>query len=130
MRFMMLMIPNVKVNPGGEWMPPVEAVAAMGRYNDELTKAGALLSLDGLHPPEKGARIEFREPGKGVVVDGPFSEAKEVIGGYWIIQVKSRDEAIAWARRVPAGPGNVVELRQIFEMSDFPPELQAAAKPR
>ena len=124
MRFMMLMIPNISSEA---WMPSAEAVAAMGRYNEELSKAGALLSLDGLQPPTKGARVTFGPGGKPVVTDGPFSEAKEVIGGYWIIQAKSLDEAKAWARRCPGDAGNVIEIRQIFEMSDFPEDVQRAA---
>jgi len=123
-RFMMLMIPNISSEA---WMPSAEAVAAMGRYNEELSKAGALLSLDGLQPPTKGARVTFGPGGKPVVTDGPFSEAKEVIGGYWIIQAKSLDEAKAWARRCPGDAGNVIEIRQIFEMSDFPEDVQRAA---
>jgi hypothetical protein len=127
MRFMMLMIPNMK-NAGDYGTPSAEAVAAMTRYNEELTKAGALLSLDGLHPPSKGARVTFAASGKNVVTDGPFSEAKEVVGGYWLIQAKSREEAIAWARRVPGDAGNVIEIRQIFEMSDCPEDVRKAAK--
>ena len=124
MRFMMIMIPNIPDE--ADWSPDVEAVAKMGRYNEELSKAGVLLSLDGLQPPEKGARISF-SGGSPNVTDGPFSEAKEVIGGYWLIQAKSKDEAVHWATRCPAGDGDVIELRQVFEMSDFPEEVQAAA---
>jgi hypothetical protein len=126
MRFMMLMIPNLKQDTS--WMPSAEAVAAMSRYNDELSKAGMLLALDGLQPVEKGARVTFQGGGKNVVTDGPFAEAKEVIGGYWIIQAKSKEDAVAWARRCPADAGNVIEVRQIFEMSDFPEDVQKAAK--
>ena len=126
MRFMMLMIPNLKQDT--KWMPSAEAVAAMSRYNEELSKAGMLLALDGLQPPEKGARVTFQGGGKNVVTDGPFAEAKEVIGGYWIIQAKSKEEAVAWARRCPGDAGNVIEVRQIFEMSDFPEDVQKAAK--
>jgi hypothetical protein len=126
MRFMMLMIPNLKQDV--KWMPTAEAVAAMSRYNEELSKAGMLLALDGLQPVEKGARVTFQAGGKNVVTDGPFAEAKEVIGGYWIIQAKSKEEAVAWARRCPGDAGNVIEVRQIFEMSDFPEDVQKAAK--
>lgn len=126
MRFMMLMIPNMQ-NAADYGTPSAEAVAAMTRYNEELTKAGALLALDGLHPPSKGARVTFSEGGKNVVTDGPFAEAKEIVGGYWIIQVKSREEAIAWARRCPGDAGNVIEIRQIFEMTDFPEDVRKAA---
>ena len=124
MRFMMLMIPNVADE---NWTPSPEAVAAMSKYNAELTNAGVLLALDGLHPGSKGARVSF---GGGVpsVTDGPFTEAKEVIGGYWLIDVGSRDEAVEWARRCPAADGDVIEVRQVFELSDFPPEVQAAAQ--
>jgi len=124
MRFMMLMIPNIKDE---KWMPSAADVAAMSKYNQELNKAGALLSLDGLHPPSKGARVSFGAGGKNTVVDGPFAEAKEVVGGYWIIQVKSKEEAVAWARRCPGSEGNVVEVRQIFELTDFPEDVQRAA---
>jgi hypothetical protein len=123
MRFMMFMIPNVKEE---DWMPSAEAVAAMSKYNESLTKAGVLLSLDGLQPPAKGARVSF-SGGKPRTIDGPFTEAKEVIGGYWMIQVKSKAEAVEWASRCPAADGDVIEVRQVFEMSDFPPEVQRAA---
>jgi hypothetical protein len=123
MRFMMLMIPNVTDE---EWTPGAEIVAAMTRYNRELTEAGVLLALDGLHSAANGARIGFGDGGP-TVTDGPFAEAKEVIGGYWMIQVKSRDEAIEWARRCPALSGDVIEVRQVQEMSDFPEDVQAAA---
>jgi hypothetical protein len=122
-RFMMLMIPNIAED---DWMPSAEAVAAMSAYNDTLTKAGVLLALDGLHPATKGARVSFPD-GKPVVTDGPFSEAKEVVGGYWLIDVRSKEEAVEWATRCPADDGNVIEVRQIFEISDFPPEVQHAA---
>ena len=124
MRFMMLMIPNIPAEK--DWMPDPEAVAGMMRYNEELTKAGVLLALDGLHPPATGARVSYGEGGV-TVKDGPFAEAKEVIGGYWVIDVSSRDEAVQWARRIPGAPGDVVEVRQVFEMTDFPEGVQAAA---
>jgi hypothetical protein len=123
MRFMMFMIPNIKEE---DWMPSAEAVAAMSKYNESLTKAGVLLSLDGLQPPAKGARVSF-SGGKPRTIDGPFTEAKEVIGGYWMIQVKSKAEAVEWASRCPAANGDVIEVRQVFEMSDFPSEVQRAA---
>jgi hypothetical protein len=103
----------------------VEAVAKMTKYNQALTEAGVLLSLDGLQGPDKGARVAF-SGGRPTVTDGPFAEAKELIGGYWMIRVKSKAEAVEWARRCPAGEGDVVEVRQVFEMSDFPPDVQAA----
>jgi hypothetical protein len=125
MRFMMF----IKIDPDYEGQEPsVEDVNAMTRYNEELLKAGAMLAGDGLQPPSLGARVEFGAGGAPSVVDGPYAEAKEVIGGYWIIEVKSRDEAIEWATRVPAGEGNAIELRQIFEMSDFSPEVQEAGR--
>jgi hypothetical protein len=127
MRFMMFIIPNIP-DDEADWMPSPEAVAAMGRYNDELGKAGALLALDGLHPSSKGARISFAA-GKPTVTDGPFAEAKEVIGGYWLIQVRSKEEAVEWASRCPAADGDVIEVRQVFEMTDFPADVQAAAGP-
>jgi len=126
MRFMMLMIPKgyEKAPPGA--MPDAKAVAAMMKYNESLQKAGVLLALDGLHPPSMGARVSF-SGGKPKVTDGPFSEAKEVVGGYWMIQVKSKAEAIEWASRCPASDNEVIEVRQVQELSDFPPDVQKAA---
>ncbi len=126
MRFMMLMIPKgyEKAQPGA--MPDAKAVAAMMKYNEALQKAGVLLALDGLHPPSMGSRVTF-VGGKPTVTDGPFTEAKEVVGGYWMIQVKSKDEAVEWASRCPASENEVIELRQVQEMSDFPPDVQEAA---
>jgi hypothetical protein len=123
MRFMMLMIPKgyEKAAPGT--MPEAQAVAAMMKYNESLQKAGVLLALDGLHPPSMGARVSF-PGGKAKVTDGPFTEAKEVLGGYWMIQVKSKEEAIAWASRCPASENEIIELRQVQEFSDFPAEVQ------
>ncbi len=126
MRFMMLMIPGgyEKATPGTE--PPAEAVERMMKYNEELQRAGVLLALDGLHPPSMGARVSF-DGGKPIVTDGPFIESKEVIGGYWMIEVKSRDEAIAWAKKCPASANEVIEIRQVQEMADFPADVQEAA---
>jgi hypothetical protein len=124
MRFMMLMIPNIPDE--ADWTPSAEAVAAMTKFNAALTNAGVLLSLDGLQPSSKGARVSF-SAGRATVTDGPFTEAKELIGGYWLIQAKSKEEAVAWASRCPAADGDVIEVRQVYEMSDFPPEVQAAA---
>src|SRR5215211_3992690 len=118
MRFMMLMIPGGYENAQPGTMPDAKAVAAMMKYNEELQKAGVLLALDGLHPPSMGARVSFAG-GKPKVTDGPFAEAKEVVGGYWLIQVKSREEAIAWASRCPASDDEVIEVRQVQEFSDF-----------
>jgi hypothetical protein len=126
MRFMMLMIPKgyESAEPGA--MPDAAAVAAMMKYNESLQKAGVLLALDGLHPPSMGARVAF-SGGKPQVTDGPFAEAKEVLGGYWMIQVKSKEEAIEWASRCPASDNEVIEIRQVQEFSDFPPDVQEAA---
>jgi hypothetical protein len=126
MRFMMLMIPKgyEKATPGT--VPDAKAVAAMMKYNESLQKAGVLLSLDGLHPPSMGARVSF-PGGKPKVTDGPFIETKEVLGGYWMIEVKSKAEAVEWASRCPASENEVIEIRQVQEMSDFPPDVQKAA---
>ena len=126
MRFMMLMIPKGYETAAPGAMPDAKQVAAMMKYNESLQKAGVLLALDGLHPPSMGARISF-PGGKAKVTDGPFAEAKEVVGGYWMIQVKSKEEAIAWASRCPGSPNEVIELRQVQEMSDFPPDVKEAA---
>ncbi len=122
MRFMMI----VKADRDSEAgvLPDEKLIAAMGKYNEELAKAGVLLDLAGLQPSSKGARLKF-SGGKRTVIDGPFTEAKELIAGYWLIQVKSREEAIEWAKRVPATHGagreDEIELRQLFELDDFPP---------
>ncbi len=99
----------------------------MMEYNKALQKAGVLLALDGLFPPSTGARISYAD-GKPTVTDGPFAETKEVIGGYWIIQVRSREEAIEWAKRAPMSNNEVIEVRQIHEMPDFPEDVQKAAE--
>jgi hypothetical protein len=127
MRFMMLMIPGGYASAAPDAMPSAEAVAAMMKYNKELKKAGVLLALDGLHPPASGARVSFKA-GKATVTDGPFAEVKEVLGGYWMIDVRSRDEAIEWARRAPASENDVIEIRRVHEMSEFPEDVQKAAK--
>src|SRR5262245_16108266 len=126
MRFMMLMIPKGygAATPGT--MPDAAHVAQMMKYNESLQQAGVLLALDGLHPPSAGARVTFDE-GKPRVIDGPYVETKEVLGGYWMIQVKSKAEAIEWASRCPATGNEVIEIRQVQEMSDFPPDVQKAA---
>jgi hypothetical protein len=123
---MMLMYPGHKAETGV--LPDPAVFEAMMKYNEELTKAGVLLALDGLQPSSKGARITA-SGGKRTIVDGPFSEAKELIGGYWLIQVRSRDEALAWASRVPLADDEMVELRQVFELADFPTEVQQLATP-
>jgi hypothetical protein len=126
MRFMMLMIPKGYETASADKRPDPEHVAAMMKYNQALTEAGVLLALDGLHPPSTGVRVSFAG-GKPTVTQGPFAEAEPVIGGYWMIQVASRDEAVAWASRCPANPNEVIEVRQVYEMADFPPEVRKAA---
>lgn len=123
MRFMMMVIPKGYESAAPDVVPSAE----MMEYNKALQKAGVLLALDGLFPPSTGARISYKD-GKPTVTDGPFPEAKEVIGGYWIIQVRSREEAIEWARRAPMSNNEVIEVRQIQEMSDFPEDVQKAAE--
>jgi hypothetical protein len=130
MRFMMLMIPHVYQGAkgkalGADFAPSADDVAKMMKYNEDLSKAGVLISLDGLQPTAKGARVSFAG-GKPKVTDGPFVEVKEVLGGYWMIQVNSKEEAVDWAKRCPAQGGDVIEVRQVFEMSDFPPDVRKA----
>jgi hypothetical protein len=126
MRFMMLMIPlGYETAPPDVQLDP-ERVRAMMKFNQELKDAGVLLALDGLHPPSTGARVSFKT-GKPLVTDGPFAEAKEVLGGYWMINVASREEAIAWAKKCPGSENEIIEIRQVQEMSDFSPEVQQAA---
>jgi hypothetical protein len=127
MRFMMLMIPGGYEKAAPDARPDAKAVEAMMKYNESLQKAGVLLSLDGLHPLATGARVSFAG-GKPKVTDGPFVETKEVLGGYWMIDVKSKDEAIEWAKRCPASANETIEIRQVFEMSDFPADVQKAAE--
>jgi hypothetical protein len=120
MRFMVL-VPASPESEAGE-MPSTEAVEAMTRYNEELVKAGVMLAADGLHPSSKGARVRF-DGRERTVVDGPFTEAKELVAGYWIWQCASRDEAIEWLKRAPFDDGAEIELRQVFEAEDFGEEL-------
>ncbi len=132
MRFMMLMIPGVYqgvagANVGADFTPSTEMVEKMTRYNEDLAKSGTLISLDGLQPPSKGAHVRF-SGGKPRVVDGPVPELKGVVGGYWMIQVNSKAEAVDWARRCPAQDGDVIEIRQVFEMSDLPEDTRQAAE--
>lgn len=123
MRFMMLMIPlGYEAAPPDVQLDP-ERVAAMMRYNEALKDAGVLITLDGLHPPSMGARVSFAT-GEPIVTDGPFAEAKEVLGGYWMIEVASRAEAIAWAKKCPASPNEIIEVRQVQEITDYSPEVQ------
>ena len=127
MRFMMLVIPKGYEDAKPGTMPDAEGVAKMMKYNESLQQAGVLLALDGLHPPSMGARVTYSR-GKATVTDGPFPEAKEVLGGYWMIQVKSRDEALEWARRAPMGDNEIIEVRQVQEFDDFPADVQQAAE--
>ena len=125
MRFMMLVIPKGYEAAPPNQTPPADAVAKMMKYNEELANAGVLLSLDGLKPPSSGVRVSF-SGGKPKVTDGPFAETKECVGGYWMIQVKSREEAIEWAKRAPMGDDEIIEVRRVMEMEDFPADVQAA----
>jgi len=122
MRFMMFMYPQIEEK---DWQPSAEAVEAMSRYNEELRKAGMLLSLDGLQPPSEGGVVSFDGEGQATVTDGPFAEAKEVVGGYWLIQARSKEEALEWASRCP-GQSCRIEVRRVFEMEDFPQDVQDA----
>ncbi len=122
MRFMVMMIPGATKRIEGGALPDPKLIEAMMTYNAELGKAGILLALDGLQPTSKGARLTFKG-GKATIKDGPFAEAREVIGGYWMWQVRSKEEAIEWAKRCPAEDGDTLELRQVFEMADFGPEV-------
>ena len=125
MRFMMLMIPlGYETAPPDVQLDP-ERVKSMMKFNEALREAGVLIALDGLHPPSTGARVSFKG-GKPLVTDGPFAESKEVLGGYWMIDVKSREEAIAWASRCPGRDDETIEVRQVQEFADFPPELREA----
>lgn len=131
MRFMMLMIPRVYQGEEGrraleDFTPDAGAVERMMKFNEDLAKSGALISLDGLHPPVEGAHVSFPD-GRPIVTEGPFADSRETVGGYWIIEAKSRDEAIEWAKRAPADEGDVIEVRRIFEMSDFPEDVRKAA---
>jgi hypothetical protein len=123
MRFMMLMIPKGYESAAPGTVPEAKAVEAMMKYNESLQKAGVLVSLDGLHPPSMGARISF-SGGKPIVTPGPFPDVNEVLGGYWMIQVKSKDEAIEWAKRCPASDNEMIEVRQVQELSDFPDDIK------
>jgi hypothetical protein len=123
---MMLMIPKGYGAAAPGAMPDPKHVEAMMKYNEELKKAGVLVALDGLHPPSMGARVSF-SGGKPKITEGPFPHVQEVLGGYWMINVKSKAEAVEWASRCPAGDNEVIEVRQVHEMADFTPEVQKAA---
>jgi hypothetical protein len=120
MRFMIL----VKADKNSEAgvLPDTKLLAAMGKFNEELVKAGVMLAGEGLQPSSKGARVKF-STGKPAVVDGPFAETKELVAGFWLWQVKSKEEAIEWVKRAPFGPGAEIEIRQVFEAEDFGPAL-------
>jgi hypothetical protein len=124
MRFMMIIFPKDYENAKPGWVPDLKSMEKMGKYNEQLQKAGVLLALDGLTPPSTmSARVTFKS-GKSQVTDGPFAETKEVVGGYWIIQVKSREEALEWASRIPGEDNVMVEVRRMFDVTDFDPETQ------
>lgn len=120
MRFMVI-VPANKESEAGV-LPDEKILTEMGNFNEEMVKAGVMLAGEGLQPTSKGARIKF-SGGTPTVTDGPFTESKELIAGFWLIQVKSKDEAIAWMRRAPFGDGVELEIRQVFEAEDFGPAL-------
>jgi hypothetical protein len=123
MRFMMIMFPGSYASNQPGNIPDVKHFEEMGKYNEQLQKAGVLLALDGLTPPSIGAQVTFKS-GKSKVSDGPFPEAKEVVGGYWMIEVKSREEALQWASRIPGTDNERVEVRQVAELTDFDEKIQ------
>ena len=124
MRFMMIMFPKDYESAEPGWVPDLKGIETMRKYNEQLQKAGVLLALDGLTPPATmSARVTFRS-GKSKATDGPFTEAKEVVGGYWVIQVKSREEALEWASRIPGRDSEMVEVRRLFDITDFPADVQ------
>lgn len=132
MQFVVFMIPAVYQPKNGQktdprFTPDAEMMAKMGRFNEELKKAGVLRSLDGLQPLTNGARLAF-SGGKATVIDGPSVDAKEVVGGYWMLEAKSKQQVIDWMKRCPAQDGDVLEIRQVYELADFPAEIQAAVR--
>lgn len=126
MRFMMLVIPDGYGEAAPGTAPDADQVEAMMEYNEALQKAGVLLALDGLHPPSMGYRVSY-SGGKPTVTDGPFTEAKEVVGGYWLLDVASPEEALEWAKRAPMGDDETIEVRRVQEMDDFPDDVREAA---
>ncbi len=122
MRFMLFMHPAIEDK---DWNPSAEDVATMERYNEALRQAGVLLDLAGLHPTTEGAVVRWNT-GRPVVFDGPFGEAKEVVGGYWLIQAASKEEAVEWATRVPNGGDAWIEVRRVHELEEFPADVRAA----
>jgi hypothetical protein len=127
MRFMVLVPASEETEAGV--MPSTELLTKMGQFNEEMIKAGVMLAGDGLQPTSKGARIKFTGS-KPIVTDGPFTESKELVAGFWIIQVKSKAEAIEWLKRAPFGEGTQLEIRQLFEAEDFGPELTPEMRER
>jgi hypothetical protein len=130
MQFIVFMIPGIyqpgkKIDPN--FVPAADKMEQMGKFNAELQKAGAIVSLNGLHPLTKGARIRYAG-GKPTVTDGPFVEAKEVVGGYWILEAKSKDQVVEWMKRCPAEAEDVIEIRPIFDLADLPVQVQQAAQ--
>jgi hypothetical protein len=129
MRFLMLIYPDIP-QTDDKWIPSADTLdPAMGRYNKELSEAGVLLAVDGLLAPDRGARIHFNGPAS-TAKDGPFTEAKEIVGGFWIIDCTSKDEAVEWAKRCPCGGDTFIELRQIAGEAPFRPEVRAAKSDR
>jgi hypothetical protein len=129
MQFMMLVVPEGYQRAAPGTLPSAELVAAMSKYNEELSNAGVLRGLNGLRPGSEAVRISFAK-GKGTATDGPFSETKELVGGYWIIEVASKAQAVEWALKAPMQDGDIIEIRQISGPEDFPPELQEAGAGR
>ncbi|UJB20008.1 MULTISPECIES: YciI family protein [Lysobacter] len=127
MRYMMLMIPQGYESAKAGTLPSAEQIETMRAYNQELQEAGVLISLDGLHPPSMGARVSFRG-GRPTVTDGPFPEAKEVLGGFWMLDVASREEAIAWAKRCPGSDNETIEIRKVMEIEDFPADVHESVE--
>src|SRR5580693_898563 len=124
MRFMMIQFPKAYETAKPGWVPDLKDIESTRKYNEELQKAGVLLALDGLTPPATmSARVTFKN-GKSKVTDGPFPEAKEVVGGFWIIQVESREEALEWASRIPGRDNEMVEVRRLFDITDFAADVQ------
>lgn len=124
MRFMLILFPKdyAAAKPG--WVPDLKTIENMRKYNEQLHKAGVLLAVDGLTPPATmSARVTFNN-GESKVAGGPFSEVKEVVGGFWILQLKSREEALEWASRIPGSDNEMIEVRRLFEITDFPAEVQ------
>lgn len=130
MRFMVIVKANKDTEAGQ--MPTEQQLKDMGQYNEELVNAGVMLAGEGLHPSARGARVRFEGPGRSTVIDGPFAETKELIAGFWLWQVRSREEALQWLKRAPFTNGEELELRQVFEMEDFgdefTPELREQEK--